>query len=144
MQLEKSIEILKYELDKSKVCKKYQTHTIEFLKDLDDYIEAIQTVLKELNRKDRIINSLKIALKERTNERDRKDDQMSKLRAVTTKQEKMIHEAYAKANNYLYFNDSSDYEAGLWEVIRSLRSDLAEKWDNGDCEPLKYIEEEAE
>lgn len=75
----------------------------------DEFKEAIETVLKELD-----------------------------------KQEKMIHEAYAKANNYLYFNDSSDYEAGLWEVIRSLRPDLAEKWDNGDCEPLEYIEEESE
>ncbi len=50
-------------------------------------------------------------------------------------------EAYAKANNYLYFNDSADYEVALWEVIRSLRPDLAEKWDNGEEANLKYIGE---
>ena len=52
-------------------------------------------------------------------------------------------EAYAKANNYLYFDDSSDYGVGLWEVIRTLRPDLAEKWDNSDeYIALEYIEEE--
>ena len=50
--------------------------------------------------------------------------------------------AYIKANNYLYFNDSTDYEVALWEVIRKLRPDLAEKWDNGEDVDLKYIEEE--
>ena len=122
MQLEKSIEILKYELDKSKVCKKYQTHTIEFLKDLDDYIEAIQTVLKELNRKDRIINTLKIALKERTNERDRKDDQISKLRAVTTKQDKMIKNAKARIEYYLMGNSTlNDFNAREKELEKLLK-----------------------
>lgn len=55
---------------------------------------------------------------------------------------KRYKEAYAKANNYLYFNDSADYEVALWEVIRSLRPDLAEKWDNGEDANLKYIKEE--
>lgn len=50
--------------------------------------------------------------------------------------------AYIKANNYLYFNDSTDYEVALWEVIRKLRPDLAEKWDNGEDVDLEYIEEE--
>lgn len=50
--------------------------------------------------------------------------------------------AYRKANNYLYFNDSADYEIALWEVIRKLRPDLAEKWDNGEDVDLEYIEEE--
>ena len=50
--------------------------------------------------------------------------------------------AYIKANNYLYFNDSADYEVALWEVIRKLRPDLAEKWDNGEDVDLEYIEEE--
>ena len=54
---------------------------------------------------------------------------------------KRYKEAYAKANNYLYFNDSADYEVALWEVIRSLRPDLAKKWDNGEEPDLKYIEE---
>lgn len=54
---------------------------------------------------------------------------------------KRYKEAYAKANNYLYFNDSADYEVALWEVIRSLRPDLAEKWDNGEETNLKYIGE---
>ena len=47
-----------------------------------------------------------------------------------------------KANNYLYFADSADYEMALYEVIRSLIPDLAKKWDNGDYEELKYIEED--
>lgn len=51
-------------------------------------------------------------------------------------------EAYRKANNYLYFKDSADYEVALWEVIRSLRPDLAEKWDKGEYDDLHYIEEE--
>ena len=51
-------------------------------------------------------------------------------------------DAYRKANNYLYFADSADYEVALWEVIRSLRIDLAKKWDNGECAELEYIEEE--
>ena len=50
--------------------------------------------------------------------------------------------AYRKANNYLYFNDSADYEVALWEVIRTLRPDLADKWDNGEDAVLEYIEEE--
>lgn len=50
--------------------------------------------------------------------------------------------AYRKANNYLYFNDSADYEVALWEVIRTLRPDLAEKWNNGEDAVLEYIEEE--
>ena len=54
---------------------------------------------------------------------------------------KQYKEAYINANNYLYFNDSADYEVALWEVIRSLRPDLAEKWDNGEKANLKYIEE---
>ncbi len=51
-------------------------------------------------------------------------------------------EAYRKANNYLYFKDSADYEVALWEVIRSLRPDLAEKWDKGEYDDLHYIKED--
>lgn len=58
------------------------------------------------------------------------------------KQNKMIRKAYAEANNYLYFNDSADYCVGLWEVVRALRPDLAEKWDNGETPELRYIEME--
>lgn len=50
-------------------------------------------------------------------------------------------EAYRKTNNYLYFKDSADYEVALWEVIRSLRPDLAEKWDKGEYDDLHYIKE---
>lgn len=61
---------------------------------------------------------------------------------VLYKQEKEKNKkAYIKANNYLYFNDSADYEVALWEVIRKLRPDLAEKWDNGEDVDLEYIEE---
>lgn len=56
------------------------------------------------------------------------------------KKDKMINEAYKEANNYLYFADSSDYEVALYEVIRSLKPELKEKWDNGDYETLKYID----
>ena len=58
------------------------------------------------------------------------------------KEKEKNKEAYRKANNYLYFNDSADYEVALWEVIRKLRPDLAEKWDNGEDVDLEYIEEE--
>jgi len=51
-------------------------------------------------------------------------------------------EAYRKANNYLYFKDSADYEVALYEVIRSLRPDLKEKWDKGEYDDLHYIEED--
>lgn len=51
--------------------------------------------------------------------------------------------AYIQANNYLYFDDSSDYGVALWEVIRSLRPDLAERWDNGEIADLKYIKEDS-
>lgn len=63
-----------------------------------------------------------------------------KLQAELENKDKRIKEAYAKANNYLYFNDNADYEVALWEVIRSLRPDLAEKWDNGESPNLEYIE----
>lgn len=107
----------------------------------NDYVyntkKSIITVLNLIENQQKELNNLKKIEQSHQEEN-------GKLRVFLTKQDKMIHEAYAKANNYLYFNDSSDYEAGLWEVIRSLRPDLAEKWDNGDCEPLKYIEEESE
>lgn len=55
---------------------------------------------------------------------------------------KKLEKAYTKANNYLYFDDSSDYGVALWEVIRVLKPELAEKWDNNEEYPeLKYIEE---
>ena len=58
------------------------------------------------------------------------------------KEKEKNKEENRKDNNYLYFNDSADYEVALWEVIRTLRPDLAEKWDNGECADLKYIKEE--
>ena len=59
MELEEAIGILKYELDKSKVCKKYQTHTVDFLKDLDDYIQAIETVLNHLAKQEKMVEMIK-------------------------------------------------------------------------------------
>lgn len=59
-----------------------------------------------------------------------------------TQEKEKNKNAYRKANNYLYFNDSADYEVALWEVIRTLRPDLADKWDNGEDAVLEYIEEE--
>lgn len=81
MELEEAIERLKRGIEDTVFSTLYSQEQEE---------EDIKTVLKELNRKNRIINTLQCALKERTNERDRKDDEISKLRAVTTKQEKMI------------------------------------------------------
>ena len=64
------------------------------------------------------------------------------LEAELEKEKEKNEKAYIKANNYLYFNDSTDYEVALWEVIRKLRPGLAEKWDNGEDVDLEYIEEE--
>lgn len=81
MELEEAIERLKRGIEDTMFSTLYSQEQEE---------EDIKTVLKELNRKNRIINALQCALKERTDERDKKDDEISKLRAVTTKQEKMI------------------------------------------------------
>lgn len=43
--------------------------------------------------------------------------------------------AYAIANNALYFDDSSDYQTALWQVLYTLNPDLEE------YPILKYIEE---
>lgn len=72
--------------------------------------------------------------------RPKLDQAIETVLNLIDKKDKMINEAYAKANNYLYFADSADYEVALWEVIRSLRPDLAEKWDNGEDAELKYID----
>ena len=81
MELEEAIERLKRGIEDTMFSTLYSQEQEE---------EDIKTVLKELNRKNRIINALQCALKERTDERDKKDDEISKLRAVTTKQEKII------------------------------------------------------
>ena len=69
-------------------------------------------------------------------------DRVNELKQELEKEKEKNKKAYRKANNYLYFNDSADYEVALWEVIRTLRPDLAKKWDNGEDALLKYIEEE--
>ncbi|MCR5145945.1 MAG: hypothetical protein K6B70_01145 [Clostridia bacterium] len=81
MELEEAIERLKRGIEDTMFSTLYSQEQEE---------EDIKTVLKELNRKNGTINALQCALKERTDERDKKDDEISKLRAVTTKQEKMI------------------------------------------------------
>lgn len=95
------------------------------LKEMKNWIEY------EKNNKDKII------------EADKLIDIQETIVTEIERQNKMIRKAYAKANNYLYFNDSSDYCVGLWEVLRTLRPDLADKWDNSDeWGDLQYIEEE--
>lgn len=71
-------------------------------------------------------------------------DLIGKLIANYNKEKEKNKEAYVKANNYLYFADSADYEVALYEVIRSLRPDLKEKWDNGEYDKLEYIKLEEE
>lgn len=67
---------------------------------------------------------------------------MNKANDKVDELNKKLEKAYAKANNYLYLDDSSDYGVALWEVIRALKPELAEKWDNNEEYPeLKYIEE---
>jgi hypothetical protein len=67
---------------------------------------------------------------------------LENLLTAYEKEKEKNKNAYREANNYLYFNDSADYEVALWEVIRTLRPDLADKWDNGEDAVLEYIEEE--
>lgn len=50
--------------------------------------------------------------------------------------EDRVKEAYTLANNALYFNDRSDYEYALWEILMALNPELNEN------EKLKYIDEE--
>ena len=73
---------------------------------------------------------------------DKAIESIENLLTAYEKEKEKNNNAYIKANNYLYFNDSTDYEVALWEVIRKLRPDLAEKWDNGEDVDLEYIEEE--
>ena len=47
-----------------------------------------------------------------------------------------IKEAYAIANNALYFNDSSDYKGALLEVLKALNPEFNEN------KQFKYIEED--
>ena len=75
-------------------------------------------------------------------DRDFDENYIQQLEEELEKEKEKNKNAYRKANNYLYFNDGADYEVALWEVIRTLRPDLAKKWDNGECADLKYIREE--
>ena len=85
-------------------------------------------------------NSKKLYLKEKIDS-DILEQALETLLTAYEKEKEKNKNAYRKANNYLYFNDSADYEVALWEVIRTLRPDLAEKWDNGEDAVLEYIEE---
>lgn len=55
MELEEAISKLKYELDKSKIVKKYQGKPEELFDDLDEYIKSIETVLNHLTKEDKMI-----------------------------------------------------------------------------------------
>ena len=62
MELEEAISNLKYELDKSKACKKYQDKPEELFEDLDDYIEAIEVVLNHITKQEKMIDKMAKAL----------------------------------------------------------------------------------
>lgn len=106
-----------------------------------DIKELIENVLADRERLKQENETLKNREKHQSKEIKKAVDYTFELNAEIEKKDKMIQEAYAKANNYLYFNDSADYEVALWEVIRSLRPDLAKKWDDGEDANLQYIEE---
>lgn len=55
MKLEEAISKLKYELDKSKIVKKYQGKPEELFDDLDEYIKSIETVLNHLTKQEKKI-----------------------------------------------------------------------------------------
>ena len=55
MELEEAISKLKYELDKSKIVKKYQGKSEELFDDLDEYIKSIETALNHLTKQDKMI-----------------------------------------------------------------------------------------
>ena len=55
MELEEAISKLEYELDKSKIVKKYQGKPKELFDDLDEYIKSIETVLNHLTKQEKMI-----------------------------------------------------------------------------------------
>lgn len=55
MELKEAISKLKYELDKSKIVKKYQGKSEELFDDLDEYIKSIETALNHLTKQDKMI-----------------------------------------------------------------------------------------
>lgn len=59
MELEEAISKLKYELDKSKIVKKYQSKPEELFDDLDEYIKSIETVLNHLTKQEKMIENAK-------------------------------------------------------------------------------------
>lgn len=62
MELEEAISKLKYELDKSKIVKKYQGKPEELFDDLDEYIKSIETVLTHITKQDKMIDEMAKAL----------------------------------------------------------------------------------
>ena len=160
MNIEEAIEILKDNI------KSLEGHT-SFKHTNYKKIQAIETLLtayekeKEANKKldkeaqgyleelagDGSMNIRRIQELEAELEKEKEtshyiQSQLDIANAKLVEEKEKNKEAYRKANNYLYFNDSADYEVALWGVIRTLRPDLAEKWDNGEDAVLEYIEEE--
>ena len=64
MELEEAISKLEYELDKSKIVKKYQGKPKELFDDLDEYIKSIETVLNYLTKQEKMIEEIKSKLEE--------------------------------------------------------------------------------
>ena len=100
------------------------------------YVMKTEHTLDEENAK------LKQAIKKILKTNKHRNNRNKELREKNKKLKIKLKQAYIEANNYLYFNDSADYEVALWEVIRSLRPDLAERCDNGEDANLQYINKE--
>lgn len=51
-----------------------------------------------------------------------------------------LEEILRISNNVLYFDDSSDFESALWEIVEIIKT---EWFDKDNMPELKYIEKEA-
>ena len=65
MELEEAISKLKYELDKSKIVKKYQGKSEELFDDLDEYIKSIETALNHLTKQEKMIELIEKECRQR-------------------------------------------------------------------------------
>ena len=145
MNIEKSLDIIKGKLlmiDKMLKQDQEEGHGSAYEMQTEDF-EAIETLLTAYEKEKG--ENVKLRLQDIPlieGELKAYKDRVNELKQELEKEKEKNKKAYRKANNYLYFNDSADYEVALWEVIRTLRPDLAKKWDNGEDALLKYIEEE--
>lgn len=107
--------------------------------------EAIDTVLKSLEQKDKEIDSWKKysneqeeSIVEKNNKICDMEFKIENQQKALEQKDKMIKKAYIEANNVLYFDDDSDYCSALWTILHTLNPDLEEYPE------LSYIEESEE